>query len=250
MDVNPNLLQQLFDALDARNYLLAVPLLVLGLIWFVRMFLRHVPKVGPWIAGDMGGAVFGILGAVAQGVIVAAALPGEHRPSQVIVAVVGFLFVNQTFFASLKKLGIDLSVDPPQPGEKLPTPGTTAGTGLAILLVCTLTLPGCAFFKPLQPKLVHCATDPGGKAVIEVGDALDLPTRQETEAKLEGLALSYGIDVVVCIVGVIVEGLENYHPNGGAGAICEQAPCPIAPEVKLIRAYRFLDRHNASPQLR
>lgn len=215
MDVNPNLLQQLFDALDARNYLVAVPLFVLGLVWFVRLFLRRVPKVGPWIASDMGGAVFGILGAVAQGVLVSAALPGEHRPSQIIVATVGFLFINQTFFVSLKKLGVDLSVDPVEP-----KPAGDAGakvwtqSGLVILLACALSLSACsaaqkaaveAYFRAVGECSLGSATEQGAALIAE----LDTATKQPGQIDWKARGTALGFDVLKCALEALANVVQN-----------------------------------------
>ena len=120
-------------------------------------------------------------------------------------------------------------------------------TALPLVLVCFVGLSGCAFFKSIRPKLVGCTVAPASDVVIAVTTALE--GDQDWQKHLEGVAVSAGLDTVICAVGVVIAALENTAPNGGAGtpAPCMTAPCPVDPQVKLVRAYHFLEVQNAQP---
>lgn len=133
----------------------------------------------------------------------------------------------------------------------LPAPTPPAGfAGLRLLVVLAavlsvLSLSGCAFFRPVQPKLVACAMNPAISLAPKVAAAL--ASGPEWQGKLEALAVAAGVEVVVCAIQVVIDGLENTHPNGGAGEECLAAPCPVAPEVQLVRAYHFLQVQGLQP---
>ena len=246
--MNTDLLQQMFAAFDAHNLLLGIPLLVLLLIWGLRLFFRNAPKIGPWISSDAGGAILGIAGAIAQGMAYAAALPGAHKFSAIVIAVVGFLFADETFFRALKKLGIDLSIDPkpadPAPAKPVQSPLLPPGAVGILLCVCAFGLSSCAFLRPLEPKLVNCVTSPTSTVLKDVGAALgDASTKWE--AKLDNLALQWGIDTVLCAIGVFVEAFEKVQATGGAGIMAEAcdpntSSCPVDNTTRLIRARSYL----------
>lgn len=118
-----SLLSQIVSAIQGKQWLLVVPLATLALVWGARVFLR---KSVPWLATDRGGAVLGLVAATATAFLAAVALPGGHSVSGVIVAIFAALMTNKTVFDLLKKLGIDMSVDPVDghalEGAKTPVP--------------------------------------------------------------------------------------------------------------------------------
>ena len=93
---------QILAAAHAHNFLLAVPLGALLVIWALRKFGAAVLKVA-WFAGDQGGAVLSLLAAVAEATIAAAVLPGPHAIAATILWVAVTLFRNHALYALLKK---------------------------------------------------------------------------------------------------------------------------------------------------
>jgi hypothetical protein len=120
-------------ALQAHHWLAAAPLLVLAAIWVVRVLLR--PAI-PWVATDQGGAVLGALGAAAGAVSAAAALPGQHSVLSIILVVVPAVLGNTALLRYLKKIGIDLTVDPaPAAIEAQKPPSASPGAAAALLIL-------------------------------------------------------------------------------------------------------------------
>lgn len=99
------LIQQVFSAVGAKNWLLAVPLIVLAVIAAFRMWIVPLaPAKLAWFKTDRGGALLALIGALATSIIAAAAVPGPHSAAQIIGAAFVFLMGNQALFGWLKKL--------------------------------------------------------------------------------------------------------------------------------------------------
>lgn len=167
MDTTAAIITQLLHAVEASQWLLVVPLAVLVAVYLVRKVLA---RAIPWIATDQGGAVLALVAAAAQAVAAAAVLPGPHTVVGVLLVAVPVFMANEVVFQAAKKLGIDLSVDPPaQFDAPKPTASGTAKVLTALLLVGTVTsASGCAWWQArpkLQADLSACAT---GVVVSEV----------------------------------------------------------------------------------
>lgn len=119
-------------AVQAHHWLAAAPLLVLAAIWVVRVLLR--PAI-PWVATDQGGAVLGALGAAAGAVSAAAALPGQHSVLSIILVIVPAVLGNAALLRYLKKIGIDLTVDPAPASIEAPKPPSASPGAVAAFLL-------------------------------------------------------------------------------------------------------------------
>jgi hypothetical protein len=95
------LIQQIAIALKAHNWLLAVPLALIGIVALARTVGT---RYWPFLATSTGGALLGLLAVVGGALAAAAIAPGAHSALQVIVAAGALLLANQTFFTYLKKL--------------------------------------------------------------------------------------------------------------------------------------------------
>ena len=160
MDTTAALITQLLHAVEASQWLLVVPLAVLVAVYLVR---RVLARAIPWVATNQGGAVLALVAAAAQAVAAAAVLPGPHTVVGVLLVAVPVFMANEVVFQAAKKLGIDLSVDPPaQLDAPKPTASGTAKVLTALLLVGTVTsASGCAWWSS-QPQfradIAGCAT--------------------------------------------------------------------------------------------
>ena len=110
------LLTQIFTAIGEHNWLMAIPLLTIVLIFALRTIAAKV-KALVWFTTDQGGALLSLAGAVATAVVAAAATSGPHTFAQVVLVAFPVLISNKMIFLWLKKLGIDLSVDAPAPTD-------------------------------------------------------------------------------------------------------------------------------------
>lgn len=133
----------------------------------------------------------------------------------------------------------------------LPPPPNVGAGAVALVLVGSMLLSGCAFFRPLEPKLVQCLTSPAGAVLQDVGGALDHHT---PEIRLDELAIKYGIEAVLCALGVFVDALEQVQINGGAGSggpllACTDGPCTVDNTTRLIRARAYLAEARVRFQL-
>jgi hypothetical protein len=160
------LITQLLHAVEAAQWLLVVPLAVLVAVTLTR---RLLARAIPWVATDQGGAVLGLVAAAAQSVVAATLLPGPHTVVGVVTVALPIFVANEVVFRSLRKLGVDLSVDPPAQFEAPKSPSGVARVLVPLLLLATLTsASGCAWWQKqheLQADLSACAT---GVVVSEV----------------------------------------------------------------------------------
>ena len=160
MDTTAALITQLLHAVEASQWLLVVPLAVLVAVYLVR---RVLARAIPWVATNQGGAVLALVAAAAQAVAAAAVLPGPHTVVGVLLVAVPVFMANEVVFQAAKKLGIDLSVDPPaQFDAPKPPAAGTAKVLTALLLVGTVTsASGCAWWakqNELKADLSACAS--------------------------------------------------------------------------------------------
>ena len=133
---------QILAAAHAHNWLLAIPLGALLVIWALRKFGAAILKVA-WFAGDQGGAVLAILAAVAEAVVAAALLPGPHAVAATVLWIGVTLFRNHLLYALLKKATIGtrfaswfalLPADPADPA----VPGGTVPPVVKALVLLSL----------------------------------------------------------------------------------------------------------------
>ncbi|MBI5549323.1 MAG: hypothetical protein HY901_36015 [Deltaproteobacteria bacterium] len=233
------LLQQLLGAVDAQNWLLAIPLLVLLAVWLARIGLV---RLVPWFGTDPGGAAMAIAGAIATAVIAAAALPGPHTVAQVVLATITNLVGNEVFFRALKKLGVDLSVDPPKARADI-TPG--AATGLFLVVCLVPLLGGCnAHLKPgTGSKLIDCAeaavaSQVTPELVAEV--AAELQGRNvDWQSRLDKVVAAGGAAAICALVTVASQlELGGGGTGGGGEALVSKSGLPVS--TVLTRAYVYL----------
>jgi hypothetical protein len=95
------LVQMFVQAAQAKNWLLLVPLALVGLIWAAR---RFGGKAWPFLLTDRGGALLSLLAAVAAALYAAVTAQGSAGVVQVLVAAGATLVSNQVVFVYLKKL--------------------------------------------------------------------------------------------------------------------------------------------------
>lgn len=162
-----SLLNQILAAIQSQQWLLLVPLATLALVWVARVFLR---KTIPWLATDAGGAVLGLVAATATAVLAAVSLPGSHTVAGIVVATFTALLTNQTVFALLKKLGVDLSVDPAPSAPAPLVPAAPRGFAriavtapLAGILAAAWIIPACKTMPPVVVDVLHC----GENAIVK-----------------------------------------------------------------------------------
>ena len=139
------LLQQIFAAIGTHNWLMAVPLLTIVLIYALRVIATKVVMLH-WFATDPGGALLSLLGATATAVIAAATADGPHTFAQVVLVAFPVLVSNKMIFLWLKKLGIDLSVDAP---AAPPSSGDISSAVKSVLVLFALTA-GLLWSAPAQ----------------------------------------------------------------------------------------------------
>ena len=131
--INPDdtlaLIQQVLAAIGAKNWLLAVPLIVLAVIAAFRLWIVPLAPVAlAWFKTDRGGALLALVGALATSVIAAAAVPGPHSAAQIIGAAFVFLMGNQALFGWLKKLIAPTGADAVQAVEAKAAAVTASAT--------------------------------------------------------------------------------------------------------------------------
>ena len=106
--INPDdalkLIEQVFSAVASKNYLLAVPLVVLALIAAFRKWIVPLSSKLAWFSSDRGGGLRALLGALATSIIASTTTDGPHTAAQVISAAMVFLVSNQALFGFMKKL--------------------------------------------------------------------------------------------------------------------------------------------------
>lgn len=115
--INPDdalkLIEQVIKMVGDKNWLVAVPLIVLAVIAAFRQWIVPLTTKLAWFKSDRGGALLALLGAIATSIIAASAVPGPHTAGQVLSAALVFLIGNQALFTWLKKLvapsGADLA---------------------------------------------------------------------------------------------------------------------------------------------
>lgn len=207
------LITQLLHAIEAAQWLLVVPLAVLVAVTLTR---RLLARAVPWVATDQGGAVLGLVAAAAQSVVAAALLPGPHTVVGVVTVALPIFIANEVVFRSLRKLGVDLSVDPPAQFEQpKPPSGVVSGLVVPLLLLAALTsASGCAWWQS-QPKLradlSACAT---GVVVGEVealmGEAATALQQHpnDWDAHLDAL-LARGGQAALCAVLALADALSS-----------------------------------------
>lgn len=123
------LIAQVVGAVRAKNWLLAVPLLLLGAVWALR---KYGARAWPWLATNKGGAALAIFAAAVTAVLSAVLAPGPHSLAQVLSAAVGLLLANQLLFAYLKKLLAPTGADDAQDAVKLAELAAVRGGGAAV----------------------------------------------------------------------------------------------------------------------
>ena len=171
---------QILAAAHAHNFLLAVPLGALLVIWALRKFGAAVLKVA-WFAGDQGGAVLSLLAAVAEATIAAAVLPGPHAIAATILWVAVTLFRNHALYALLKKATAGtrfaswfalLPEDPAQPAVPGGTVPPAAKAVILLALGAGMLVSAPAHAQPqaeVAPATAPAAVDPGNGSVTADG---------------------------------------------------------------------------------
>ena len=231
------LLAQLEQAARGSNWILLAPLAIMLAVFILRRFGRALL---PAVATNRGGAVLAVLGALAAALFAALALPGPHSVAQVLSVAVPLLMANKLLFDKLKVLGLDLSVDPVPAGAPAPSPVPPAA--VALLLVCALGLGACKHL-PTPGQAVNCGIESGRdnfRDIVVAADAiLGGAPAADWQAKIETLALKFGIDAVTCAVQVIIGNL-----NAASSDPVYLSRYGAAPAVELDRAQAFLAAHS------
>lgn len=94
------LLKAAADAAGAHNWLLFIPLVLVGLIWAVRQLAGTRL---PWLKTDRGGAVLALATALLTTLAAVGMTPGPHTFSSVLSAMFALLLANKTLFDLLRK---------------------------------------------------------------------------------------------------------------------------------------------------
>ena len=177
-------INQILAAAHAHNYLLAVPLAALLVIFGLRTFGAKVLNV-QWFASDQGGACMALAAAVAEAVIAAALLPGPHALAATVVWVATTLFRNHALYKLLQKAVAGTRFA----GwlAMIPAPAAKAGIILVLALGLLVSSPARAQVTyAVGPTIPVLTLEPGQTHPVQVapgvGLQLDLSLQQLTRA--------------------------------------------------------------------
>ena len=197
--------QQIMAAAGAHQWLMAVPLVAIGLMWGTRKLLAG--KM-PWLASDQGGAVLALATAACEAVVAASLLPGPHAVAATITWVVVTLLRNKMLFLWLQKAGIDLSVDPKAPAD--PKPADPAVPPVVKALLLAALVPALLWSSPVAAQ----EPPPAAEAPAAAAPAA-APVAAPGCAGIQCLTWSMG--PTVPIVEVDFKGTHPFQLAPGAG---------------------------------
>lgn len=96
-----SLLTALVKALGEKNWLLVVPLALIGAIYAIRGLFGDK---WAWLKTDRGGATLALISAVLSALVAVAMTPGPHTVSSVLTAVLAILAGQQALWSWLRKI--------------------------------------------------------------------------------------------------------------------------------------------------